>query len=230
MLSRREDCQWITVWSPHTKLLWLQKTWNESWEDTLKGLYSWSLYGVFWSFWIVMIFFGSTILLMFDMKARRACDHVNSPPPKDMCFHLLFSSHISYDPWDRQSSKIGGEGTSFKIILVLIWKCICQKLNIPFHHFTSLQTSTQSQMFVSITLNGTCLHPFSLARLFNWIPWELEITKAEVSLLSLHWWTIIADSFSYVAAFLCWFHWHCVSLFELRECSCCLSVGVFRSR
>lgn len=84
-------------------------------------------------------------------------------------------------------------------------------------------------MCMSITLNGTCLHPFSFARLFNTeIPWELEITKAEVSLLSLNWWTIIADTFSYVAAFLCRFHWHCVSLFELRKCSCCLSVGALR--
>lgn len=174
---------------------------------------------------------------MFDMKARRACDHVNSSPFKDICFHLLFSSNFSYEPWDCQSPKIGGAGTSFQIILILIWKCISVRnltclFTSPFHQFTDIHTA--QQLFItkcscqSHWTAHACI-PLALPDYFTEIPWELEITKAEVSLLSLHWLTIIADSFSYVTAFLCWFHWHCVSLFELRKCSCCLSVGVFRS-
>lgn len=76
-------------------------------------------------------------------------------------------------------------------------------------NFTCLFTSPFHQF-------TACLHPISLARLFKLV-------------CSHYWWTIIADSFSYVAAFLSWFHWHCLSFWAQKMQLLSLSRGIQES-
>lgn len=114
---------------------------------------------------------------MFDLKARRACDYVNSSPSKDICFHLLFSSNFSYEPWDCQSPKIGGAGTSFQMIMILIWKCISVRnltclFTSPFHQFTDIHTAQQVFITKCSCQSHWTAHACIILPKY---PWQLEL-------------------------------------------------------